>query len=296
MPQYYYRLVLYGTYGVWSYLMGATFPPFYQAWVRSLLIIIMMTPFMVATKSFRRIDRTDWPAFGIFLVFCICTQVPLYYAYNHAPIGAVQLIFYSMFIVTAYIVGRFYLGETMTKVKLLSMALAITGLAVVFGSSVIVFAPLGLALAAFTGIASGGETSSTKKVSDRYPPALIAFWVWVSILITHLILSLTLHENQLTPQLDRAWLWLVLYSIVNAVAFWLAVVGYKFVDASIASIIGLNEVIFAIVFGAIIFHQSLSWSVAIGGILILLAAMLPDLINIVSGKKTAEPVEPIRET
>lgn len=104
--------------------MGGTFPPFYQAWVRSILIILVMLPSMLATNSFQRIRRDDWPALGVFIAFCVCTQVPLYYAFNHAPIGTVQLIFYSLFVITAYLVGRFYLNETITKIKLFSMALA----------------------------------------------------------------------------------------------------------------------------------------------------------------------------
>jgi drug/metabolite transporter (DMT)-like permease len=143
--------------------MGNTFQPFYQAWVRSLIIMLIMLPFMLATKSFRRIDRKDWPAMALFVSFCVCTQVPLYYAFNHAPIGTVQLIFYSMFVVAAYVVGRFYLGEDISKIKLLSMALAFIGLALVFGTAVITFAPLGLFLAAVNGAASGGEVSSSKK-------------------------------------------------------------------------------------------------------------------------------------
>src|SRR5690349_4305582 len=106
--------LLFGTYGVWSRLMGNTFPPFYQTWVRSILIILIMLPFMFKTNSFQRIKRQDWPAMAVFIAFCVCTQVPIYFAFNHAPIGTVQLIFYSMFVITAYLVGRFYLGETVT--------------------------------------------------------------------------------------------------------------------------------------------------------------------------------------
>ena len=287
--------VLFGTYGVWSRLMGPSFQPFYQAWVRALIIILVMLPFMLKSKSFRKIERKDWPAVGMFVAFCVCTQVPLYYAFNHAPIGSVQLIFYSMFIVTAYIVGRFYLGEKITKIKLVAMLIALVGLAIVFGAAVLTFAPLGLTLAALNGVASGGETSSTKKISDKYPPALLVFWGWVFTIITHLPLSLLLGEKQVAPQFNRAWLWLVLYSIVNAAAFWLVVTGYKHVDASIASLVGLAEVVFAILFGAIIFHQKVTWSVYVGAVVILFAAMLPDLLNIIKHKRTLEPEEPIRE-
>jgi drug/metabolite transporter (DMT)-like permease len=275
--------------------MGDTFPPFYQAWVRSILILLIMLPFMLRTKSFQRIKRQDWPALTVFIVFCIFTQVPIYYAFNHAPIGTVQLIFYSMFVITAYIVGRFYLGETITKIKLLSMALAFVGLALVFGTAVIAFAPLGLGLALLNGVASGGEVSSSKKIEAKYSPALVVFWGWVFTLVLHLPISLLIGEKQVPIHFDQAWSWLVVYSFVNAAAFWLVIVGFRYVDASIGSLIGLMEVVFAIIFGAIIFHEVLNLSVYAGGVLILLAAMLPDLVNLIRNRKLKSPVLPARE-
>lgn len=287
--------LMFGTYGVWSRLMGANFAPFYQAWVRSVIIMLIMLPFMLKSKSFKKIERQDWPQVAVFVVFCICTQVPLYFAFNHAPIGSVQLIFYATYIITAYLFGKFYLGEVITKIKLLAVALALVGLVIVFGVAVLSFAPLGLALAALNGVASGGETSSTKRVSEKYSPALLVFIGWVFTFLTHLPLSLILGEKQVMPQLNHAWLWLIVYSIVNAAAFWISIEGYRHVDASIASLIGLAEVIFAIAFGAIIFHQKIVWSVYLGAVIILFAAMLPDLINIVRDKHPPEPIEPVRE-
>jgi drug/metabolite transporter (DMT)-like permease len=287
--------LLFGTYGVWSKLMGDTFPPFYQAWVRSLLIILIMLPFMLATHSFQRVKRKDWPAMAVFIGFCVFTQVPIYYAFNHAPIGTVQLIFYAMFVITAYLVGRYYLGETITKVKLLSMALAFVGLALVFGTAVITFAPVGLGLAMLNGIASGGEVASSKKVEGTYAPSLVVFWGWMFTLIVHLPASLLIGERQVPVAFDHAWLWLVVYSFVNAAAFWLVVVGFRYVDASIGSLIGLLEVVFAVICGAVIFGEALNLSVYFGGSLILLAAMLPDLLNIVHHKRTKKAIEPIRE-
>lgn len=287
--------VLFGTYGVWSRLMGDTFPPFYQAWVRSLLIILIMLPFMLSTHSFQKIKRNDWSALAVFIGFCIFTQVPLYYAFNNAPIGTVQLIFYSMFVITAYLVGRFYLGEKITRLKLASMVLAFVGLAFVFGAAALAFAPLGLGLALLNGVASGGEVASSKKIESKYSPALVVFWGWVFTLISHLPISLLVGEQQITVAFNNAWLWLVIYAFVNAAAFWLVVVGFRYVDASVGSIIGLMEVVFAVVFGAVIFGEKLSSSIYAGGVLILVAAMLPDLVNIIKHKKTKTAVEPVRE-
>ena len=288
--------VFFGTYGVWSKLMGDTFPPFYQAWVRSILIMLFMAPFMIKAKRFQKIHKKDWPALAVFIGFCVFTQAPIYYAFNNAPIGTVQLIFYSTFVITAYVVGRFYLGETITKIKLVSMLLAFVGLALVFGTAVIAFAPLGLGLAVLNGVASGGEVSSSKKIEEKYSPSLIVFYGWAFTLFSHLPISLIIGEQQVAPSMTQPWLWLAIYSVVNAAAFWLVIVGFRYVDASIGSLIGLLEVIFAVIFGAIIFDEVLNLSVYMGGVLILSAAMLPDLLNVIHHKQTKEPVEPIRQS
>lgn len=283
--------ILFGTYGIWSRLMGETFDPFYQAWVRGIIIIALMVPLMLKGKSFRRIERKDWPQVGLYIAFTIFTQVPLYYAFNNAPIGTVQLIFYAMLVVTAYIVGRVYLGERITKIKLVSVILAFGGLAIVCGVSVIAFAPLGLALAALNGVAAGGEIATSKKISDKYSPALLIFWGWVFTIATHLPLSLLLGEAQPVPQFNEVWLWLLIYALVNAAAFWLVMTGFKFVDASIGSLIGLMEVVFGILFGALIFHEAITWSVWAGGALIIFAAMLPDLLDLIKSKRPSKPAE-----
>jgi len=275
--------------------MGSSFAPFYQAWVRSIVIMLLMLPILIATKSFRAIERRDWPKLAVFIGFCVCTQVPLYYAFNHAPIGTVQLIFYAMFVIAAYIMGRLYVGEHITRIKLLSMAVAFVGLALVFGVSVFAFAPLGLLLAAANGIASGSENASSKKLTDKYAPGLIIFWGWAFTLLTHLPLSLLLHEPQPRPAFTAGWGYLLCYSIFNAAAFWLGIQGYKYVDASIGSLLGLMEILFAVVFAAIVFHQHITWIIAVGGVLIIVAATLPDMLAIIQHRRLQQPIEPVRE-
>lgn len=282
--------LLFGTYGVWSRLMGDTFAPFYQAWVRSIIIIFIMLPFMIANKSFRKIQRADWPALGIFISFCIFTQAPLYFAFNNAPIGTVQLLFYSTFVITAFFVSRFYLGETISKIKIISIILAFLGLALLFSDAVLVFAPLGLGLAMLNGVASGGEVSSSKKIESKYSPALIVFWGWVFTILTHLPISLLIGEEQNAIQFNRAWMWLLIYSFVNAAAFWLVIEGFRHVDASIGSLIGLLEVVFGVLFGALFFKEALTWSVCVGGALIISAAMLPDVHSLLHRKKNKQPI------
>lgn len=276
--------VLYGSYGVWSKLMGETFPPFFQAWTRGIIIVLLMLPYLLITRSIRKIARKDWGFFAVYLLLTAFTQAPLYYAFNNAPIGTVQLIFYATLVITTYIFAKFYVGETITRIKLLAMVVAFAGLVCVFGTSVLVFAPLGLTLAVFNGFASGGEMTSTKRIPSTYSSALVAWYGWVFIVPTHYVLSL-IFERQVPLHFSAAWGWLAVYAVVNMAAFWLGLIGYRMVDASIASLIGLLEIIFAVVFGSILFAEHLQFSVYLGGAFIIIAAMLPDVVKLLDERK-----------
>lgn len=287
--------VLFGSYGVWSKLMGNEFGVFFQGWVRSLIVLAILVPILLLTKNYKRIEKGDWRWILITAGFSLFTQVPLYYAFVHTSIGTATLLFYALFITTSYVIGRIFLSESITTVKVFAIILALIGLTFTFGFSLTKFSLLGLAMAGINGIASGAEVSTSKKSSKKYSSLLITTYCWVGILITHLPLSLLTHEKQWTPALNKQWLAMLAYSIAGMAAFWLVVEAFKHVDASIGSLIGLLEIIWSILFGVWFFHEHAGLIVWVGGILIITAGMLPDLTNLISQRKHPEETDLMRE-
>lgn len=286
--------VLFGTYGVWSKLMGDQFGVFYQGWVRAAIVLVLLTPFLLYTKQLRWPDKRDLKYLSIFLGATLLTQAPLYYAYITTSVGTATLLFYAAFIIASFLVGKFIIGEKITAIKLLAMGLAFAGLLFVFGISLAQFSLFGMAMAALNGAASGTEVSSSKKLS-KYPALLVTFYSWIVILVTHLPISLALGEIQWLPENSIQWWAMLAYSIVALVSFWLVVSGFKYVDASIGSLVGLLEIIWAVLFGAIFFGEHVGLTVWLGGALIITAGFLPDGKNILEHRKTKQPEEPLRE-
>mgnify|MGYP000728179508 CR=1 FL=1 len=287
--------VLFGSYGIWSKLLGDDFGIYYQGWVRSAIVLAILLPVMFITKSYKKVEKGDGKWILVPVLFGIATQAPLYYAFNHASIGTATLIFYALFVITSYIVARLFLGETITKPKIAAMILGFIGLALVFGLSLAKFSLIALLLAAINGIASGGEVSTTKKSTHKYSSLMVGNAVWLGILVTHLPLSLLTNEKQWPIAIDQNWAAMLAYSFAGLAAFWLVIEGFKFVDASIGSLVGLLEVIFGVLFGVLFFKEHLSPTIIVGGLLIIVAGMLPDLLNIIEHKRTKTATEPIRE-
>lgn len=277
--------VLFATYGVWSKIMGDDFGIFYQGWVRALIVLILLTPFLVWKKAFVRIRTEDYRWFAVLIGFTVFTQAPLYYGYIKTGVGAATLMFYAMSIITSYVVGRFIIGEKITPIKLLSLVLAFGGMALVFNVSLMTFSALGLLMAAANGIASGGEVSSSKKLTNTYSPLVITFYSWVAILITHLPLSLLMGEVQFRPALNLNWAAMLVYAAVSLVSFWIVLEAFRHVDASVGSLMGLSEIVWAMLLGVILFQEHFSAGALWGASLIILAGVLPDALEIIKSRQ-----------
>lgn len=269
--------LMFGSYGVWSRLMGDSFGVFYQGWTRTLLIAVLLLPIVLYKKQIVSIKREDWKWMSVFLVSTSLTQAPIYYAFNHMDIGTATLLFFVGMIIMMYSFGFIFLGERVTRIKLFAFLLACLGLYITFSFSLTAFTLLAASMALLNGLASGLELSSSKKLTGSYSPLYITWLSWIIIAITNAVASVALGEMQHWPVLNITWLYLVIYAVVSLLGFWLAIEGYKYIEASVGGLLSLLEVVFAVIFGILIFKEALTIQIAVGGSLIMLAAALPHI-------------------
>ncbi|MFC1656696.1 DMT family transporter [Patescibacteria group bacterium] len=272
--------LMFGSYGVWSRLIGPEFGNFFQGWTRAVIILILLIPIAIYRKEIVSVKKEDWKWLTIFLIFTSLTQAPIFYAFNNMDIGSASLLFFVSMFLTMYVVGFLFLGEKLNKTKIISSIIAIGGMYLVFSFSITSFIILAAVMAIINGVASGGEVAFSKKLSHKYSPLYLVILSWVIILITNGIISVVVGEAQIIPSLTMPWFWQLCYSIASLLAFWLVIAGFKYIDASIGALIGLMEIVFSVLFGIIIFKESLTLSVGIGAILIITAAILPHLPKI----------------
>jgi len=273
--------LMFGSYGIWSRLMGGSFAVFYQGWTRGLIIAFLLLPILLLRKEFIKIKRKDWGWLTVFLIFTSATQAPIYYAFNHMDIGTATLLFFVSMLLTMYVVGFSFLGERISWVKVTSFVIAIVGLIITFSFSIELFSVLALSAAIASGVASGGEVSFSKKLTGNYSALYVVWLSWVIIFISNGIISLMLGEPQLVPTFNIGWFYQLCYIIASLLGFWAVIAGLKYIESSIGGLIGLLEVIFSIGLGIAIFSEGLTTRVILGGILIIIASALPHFIALV---------------
>ena len=281
--------LMFGSYGVWARLMGGNFGIFYQGWTRALIITVILFPFLYFRREIVRIEKNDQKWMAVYLICSSLTQAPIYYAFNHMDIGSATLLWFTTILLTMYLVGFVFLGEKITLIKALSFTLALAGMYLVFSFSLTAFTILAASMAVLNGIASGGEVSFSKKLSDKYSPLYLTWLVWLIIVLTNGMASVLVGETQHLPSFDVVWLYQLGFVAASIIAFWFIIEGLKYVEASIGGLLGLLEIVFSITFGILIFKEALTTKVIIGGLIIILAAALPYLFSFRS-KKEVRPI------
>ncbi len=279
--------IMFGSYGIWSKLIGASHGIFYPGWTRSLLITLVLFPIIYYKKQIVPIDKKDWKWMAVFLVMTSMTQAPLFYAFNHMDVGTATLLFFVTMLLSIYAVGFLFLREKVTTVKVISFLLAAIGLYVTFSFSVVAFSVLAALMAIANGVASGGEVAFSKKLTGSYSSLYLIWISWLVIMVTNAIISITIGETQYLPTLDVYWLYQCIYAVAGILGFWMVIEGFKFVEASIGGLLGLLEIIFSLLFGYLVFHQGINSKIILGVILILSAAALPHLADFFSKKSNA---------
>ncbi len=125
----------------------------------------------------------------------------------------------------------------------------------------------------------------TDKISKNDDPALISIYQLLFIGAFSLIASFVA-EKPVMPTSSTEWgaiLWLAI--VCSGVGFTLQPFGQKYTSADRAGLFTAFNPISAAILGVLFLHERLSLTTIAGSLLVLLAVVLPSLVNIIKGKK-----------
>lgn len=268
--------LFYGSYGVWTRLMGNSFGPFMQAWIRGVLVVLVLLPVFFFGKQ--KWERIRWREDKWWLtVWCLANWMigaPYYYAINHLGIGLAVLIFYSGYLLAMFVLGWLLGGERYDMPKLLATALALVGLLLTSAPTFRHAELLPLTAAAVAGMSVGLDMVVAQKI--HYASTQTTVLAWATGLVGSLPMAFLLREH-VPPAVNVHWLYLLAYVAACTAASWLSIRGVKLIEAGAAGILGLLEIVWALLFGSIFFGEHPHSLVYIGAVCIVAAAAIPYL-------------------
>ncbi len=269
-----FATVSYGLYGIYSRLIGQRFGEFSQSWTRNIIILIILGLFLIATRTWKKIERKDLKWMILWPLSDVVSIVLLYITFNNLSIGTSYFLLYSTMIIGGFLFGKLFYNERLNEIKVASILLSLIGLSFIFSIEFSREKLLFIIFGLLSGISTAAWNTLTKKVSDRYPNAQLVF-IDASVALGATLLGSLIVKDAVPPLTDPVWVWQVLYAVtqISAVAF--VVLGFRYLEAQIASVIMPIEVVFATLFGLLFFHEILPTNTLLGGFLIASAAALP---------------------
>ncbi|MCR4329036.1 MAG: DMT family transporter [Candidatus Roizmanbacteria bacterium] len=270
--------IFYGLYGILSRLISDSFGNFNQAWIRNILVAILIA-FIIGMKGVKlvSIKRKDIRWLLVWLLAGSLPAVLTFIVFNNLAIGTTYLIAYSGMIAAGFISGRIFFDERLDTRKWVSLICTLIGLYIVYRFTIdqnkIVYMLLGLLSGAMTGV----WNTISKKFSDNYPNNQLVLMDALTSTLAAYIGALLFHEYLPHTILSISWIWIGIYAVIQTINVGLIVYGFKHIEAQIGSIILPIEIVFATIFSYLIFGEVPTLFTFVGGALIILGAILPSL-------------------
>lgn len=269
---------LYGFYGIFSRLIGSAFGDFNQNWIRNLIVLVLITLVIIANKTqLKKIQKEDTKWLLLWFLSGSWITILTFIAFNHIQITTVYLALYASMITSGFISGKIFFKEKLDLSKKLSLLLCFVGLLIIYKLSIQPSEVFFVLLTLISGFMTGIWNTISKKFSDHYHNNQIVMMDALSSVIAAFIGSLVFKEVLPSVISSLSWVWISLYAIVTMSNVGLIVYGFKNIEAQIGSIIMPVEIIFATIFSFLIFKETPSLFTFIGGSLILIAAIIPNL-------------------
>lgn len=277
--------VFYASYGIWSRMMGGYFGEFSQAWTRGLVLLIFVLIYGTYKSIFRKIPMEDWKWFGIIALCGGLNQAPYYYGFQGLGVGTGTVIFYAALLIGGYLIGSIFFKEKMGITKLASLLLAVIGIVTIYQLSLTVdqvFPALVMIMAALMGSVAA---VLPKKLSGTYHELQIMMGYFIVMVVANGILAWFFGEKLPIGSSITPWLGQLGYITAMLLANVTVIEGFRHIEASVGSLIGLVEIILGVIFGYLFFAESIGVATVVGGLLILMAAALPSMVELAKLKK-----------
>jgi drug/metabolite transporter (DMT)-like permease len=264
----------YASYGIWTKLLGNYFDGFTLTVFRSALVVAILMLIAVFKHSLQPLElRKNWKYIVGMIIGSAFTWGTLYFSILKAGVGISLTVTYASIVVGQFFFGWLFASERITRDKVFSALIGLTGLAFIFSPSIDKIGWLALVAACVSGLSSAANTVFAKKINYNATQSTIV--LWTTGIIANMFMVAILSKHYPAIELNIKWLYVVIFSVASVIASWSLVRGVKLIDAGAAGVLGLLEVVFGILFGVLFFHERPGLIVLLGAVIIIGAAAVP---------------------
>ena len=224
--------------------MGSPFGEYTQAWTRGLFLFSFIFLANLKFHFFKPFKRQDWPWFIAIALAGGLNQAPYYFGFQHLEISTATLLFYASLVVGGYVLGKFCLKEIINFPKIISLVISILGMVLIYRFSLRPDQILAALLTCLAGFLGSATVVLTKKLSGNFHEFQIMTGYFTAQVILNGPISQITHEVMPAFTAITPWLAQLGYAAAMLIANLSAIEGFKHLEGSLGSLIGMAEIIF----------------------------------------------------
>lgn len=242
---------------------------------RYLMAAAVMALIQVLRRRSLAISLRDFPLVLLLGVLFAFSSVFMFMAFDYMPTGLVSTMYFVYPVITAIIMSLFF-KERMTWSRVLSLVLALAGIAMLYvsdGEERISLFGVGLTFAAALVYALYIVITNKSRIR-KMPSSTLAFWSLAIGAVVFFLRADCGMALQTVPSM-QAWGFILMLAIVPTVVSCTALVlSIRFVGSTVTSILGASEPVTAVLCGTLVFEEPMSWRIFFGIVTIIVAVVV----------------------
>jgi drug/metabolite transporter (DMT)-like permease len=195
----------------------------------------------------------------------------------HTSVALAVFSFYSATLVIQFVIGKVIFKEAVGVYKRLALVTVLIALVVLSNPFGHFGFGWGLAFGVLSGVVQGVASSFQKKLSGSTSRMGLLFIQTFAGALGALLLVLSRGARVLPTLPVHAWLVVVVFGLILLGISYLFLVGYKYTNLNVGGILVSSELIFGPVLALVLLSERISSAVLLGGVLVILAAVLANL-------------------
>lgn len=280
--------VAFGSFGIWIRLLNHELDMYQQIVFRNVIALAFALAFIVLGKRFL-INLKKVKKLNLILYALSVPLAVIFYniAMLNQKIAVATFIFYTGTIIVSFVLSTLFFAEKITPVKITSLILALIGLAFF----VIPFSAATIGIGLIAGLASGAfdavSNAFRKDLSGRIDKFILVFITALGgVIVSGFMIAQTQQSLFFFSGLSlNTWIVGLIFGFLLVAINYLLLIGFQHFDLGLGTIVLSAELLFATLFGLLIFKEQPATKEIIGGLFILAAIITPNA-NLIKLKTT----------
>lgn len=272
--------VSFGSFGIWIRLLNNYLTPYQQIVLRNIFAFIISLLIIIIWKRWRfSISGFDWIKTALYSVAIPISVLLFNFSVLNTKISISTSAFYSGSIIVSSLLGAVIFKEKLTKKGISSLVLSIIGLLLFSYPQREGLPIVGLILGLLSGFADSIANVFRKELPQKIDKLILLLLTAVGGVVVSGVMGFFSSEGliPLTGIPVIATIICVIFGALLVLNNYLLLLGFQNFKLGIGVIVLSAEIVFATIFGFAFFREIPSTNEILGGALVLLAIIIPNL-------------------